>query len=354
MFRFESSQWLYFLFLLPLLGFVIVWVQRRADARIKKAFGERLYPYLSASVSQKKRAWKLRLQLLSLALFILAAARPQFGEKIQEIKSQGVEMMLLFDVSESMLAEDLRPNRLTFAKNELMRLIDLLAGSRIGLVAFAGSAALVSPITTDSAALKSFIEGLSENSVSSQGTDFAKALTTAKEAFERGGQALDPLAKATRVVVIASDGEDQEEGAMVAADELTKVGIRIFTVAFGTEKGAPIPQRDANGYLKGYKKDSQGQIVNSATRGTVLKELATKGKGSFYFASFGGEVMKKIGEDINSLEKSEFESSLATQYDEKYQWFLFFAFLIAIIEFALGDRRKDFKLWKGRFEVPPL
>jgi Ca-activated chloride channel family protein len=353
MFRFENPQILIGLWLIPALWILTRILNQRFKKRLTKSLGQRLTPFLTASISTSKRKWKLLLQSLTIFFFIIAAARLQFGTKVQEIKSQGVEMMILFDVSESMMSEDVRPSRIEFAKKEVERFLDLIPGSKIGLVAFAGNAALVSPITTDASALKLFVESLSTNSVSSQGTDFKKAFEVAEGAFKRGGtNSEDPLTKATKVMVLFSDGEDQEQGAMDEAERLGKTGIKIFSVAIGTEKGGPIPERDPTGYLRGYKKDQSGQTVITTQNGEALKGLAKKGGGSFYYSTFAGEYLKSMASDINKLEKAEFESSLAVQYEERYQIFLILGLITALIDIWLGDRRSQFRLWKGRFEVP--
>lgn len=352
MFRFENTHAFQLLFLLPLLWLVAFVFARRSLAKMKKVMGEKIYPFLSSSVSSSKRRWKLILQSLVLFFMILALARPQMGESKQEVRSEGIEIMLLVDVSDSMKAEDVRPNRLSQLKAEMSKLAEMLPGSKIGIIAFAGSATLLSPLTTDPSSLKMYLDSLSTDSVSSQGTDFHRALIEAREAFKRGGvgDAKDELVKVTRAILVASDGEDQEPGALDEAEKMAQEGIRIFALAYGTEKGAPIPQHDGNGYLLGYKKDSHGQTVLTTVKGEALSAMAQKGQGQFYHASFGGTHLKKIVEAINTLEKTQFESEMATQYDEKFQTFLLLALILALLEMLLGERKSSSQLWKGRFQ----
>ena len=257
------------------------------------------------------------------------------------------------DVSESMMAEDVRPNRLTEAKTDFSRMLDLMPGNKVGIVAFAGSATVLSPLSTDPAALKMYLDSLSTSSVSTQGTEFSRAIQEANDAFKRGGAQKDDTTKVTRVILIASDGEDHEQGALDAAKKLVDEGVRIFTLAYGTEKGAPIPERDAMGYLRGYKKDHQGQTVLTTVHGDFLKSLAEMGKGSFYHASYGGHHIENVVEDIGKLEKSEFDTQMAVQFEERFQIFIALGLILSVIEVFMGERRKDFRLWKGRFEVPP-
>ena len=352
MFRFENLSAFNYLWVIPfiiILGFIF---DRRSRKRMEAAIGSRLYPYLSSSVSKRKRSVKTVLQILTVFFFVVALARPQAGQSKQEVKSEGVEIIFAVDVSESMEAEDVKPSRLAQAKTELSRLVDMMPGNKIGVLAFAGSAALLSPITNDPGAVKMYLDSLDTNSVSSQGTNFQEALATAKEAFDRGGVGTDDTVKVTRVIIMASDGEDHEPGAIEAAKKLTDEGIRIFTVAYGTEKGGAIPERDGMGFLKGYKKDRSGQTVITTVKGDALRALAEAGKGSFYFATFGGEQTKHLVEDINKLEKTQFDTTMATQYEERFQIFLLFGIIIALIELVLGERRASFKFWEGRYEVP--
>jgi Ca-activated chloride channel family protein len=247
MIRFANMEAFRLLWCLPFLIGLSILFERRGRARLNKAFGEKIAPFLSSSVSPAKRHLKLLLRCLAFLFFVIALARPQMGQSMQEVKARGIELVVAVDVSNSMLAEDVKPSRLENAKAELMRLLDMLQGDRVGLVAFAGSAALVSPITTDVSSLKMFVESLSTESVGTQGTDFRAALDESKSAFERGGVESDENVHFTRVVLLLSDGEDQEPGAIEQARKLASDGMRIFAVAFGTERGAPIPLRDDRG-----------------------------------------------------------------------------------------------------------
>lgn len=354
MLKFGSPSAFYLLFALPLLILLVYWMQGKSRKVIERSFGEKLTPFLISSVSPMRRKIKFGFELLALAFFILALTRPQFGQETKEVKSTGVEMIIAVDVSESMLAEDVKPSRLEFAKNEVERFLQRSSGNKVGLVAFAGSAALVSPMTSDLSGLLMFIESLSPESVSSQGTNFKKALEQAAEAFKRGGTVEDETTKATQVILIASDGEDHEPGAIEVAQQLASEGYRIFTVAVGTEKGAPIPVRDTNNYLRGYKKDKDGKTILTATKGTILKALAEAGKGAFYYATLGGNYQNQLVEDIGKLEQAEFDSARVTDYEERYQPLLFVGLLLALLELLLRERRAPFRSWKGRYEVPPM
>lgn len=353
MFRFENIAAFNYLWLIPVIILIGIFFDRRSRKRMETAIGSRLYPFLSSSVSRKKRSIKTALQVLAVLCFVLALARPQMGESQQEVKSEGVEIIFAVDVSESMMAEDVKPSRLAQAKAELSRLVDLMPGNKVGIVAFAGSAALLSPLTNDPGAIKMYLESLEPSSVSSQGTNFTEALKISKEAFERGGVTTDDTVKVTRVILIASDGEDHEQGALDEAKKMAQEGIRIFSLAYGTEKGGAIPVRDGMGFLKGYKKDRQGQTILTTVKGDALRALAEAGQGSFYFATFGGEQTKLLVEDISKLEKAQLDTTMAVQYEERFQTILMIGVIIALLELFLGERRTSFRFWKGRYEVPP-
>ena len=347
--RWADPSYLWLLVLAPLLFVGLSFLHGRRMTKLRQVIGAKVLPYLLNGVSARAQKVKLILLSLSLLPLVIALARPQFGESKENIKSLGVEMMVLFDVSQSMLAEDISPSRLEVAKREINRLIDKIPGSKVGLVAFAGSAALISPITTDASAMKMFVESLSPEAISTQGTEFRLALEQAEAAFHRGGQTEDTSAKVTRVILVISDGEDQEPGALEAAEKLTEKGVRVFAISVGTEKGGRIPLRDMNGFLRGYKKNSSGQEVITTSRGDVLKSLAKAGQGSFYTATFGGSYLDSLAEDINKLEKTEFDTQQLVNYQERYQGFLLLGLLLLFIELFLTGRRPPSGEWRGRF-----
>lgn len=239
LYRFADTAALQFLWLLPVLFALSVYLLRHQGRRIAAALGTKMAPFLSASVSPAKRRWKLVLEVLALACFVLALARPQAGQSQQKVKSEGIEIVILFDVSHSMEAEDIKPSRLELAKKEVNRFISRLSGDRVGLIAFAGSAIVLSPVTTDLAAMQMYVDSLTPDSVGTQGTEFAKALREASQAFKRGGIEGDEDSVVTKAILVVSDGEDHEPGAMTVAQELAKEGVRIFALGVGSGKGRP-------------------------------------------------------------------------------------------------------------------
>lgn len=350
-----NTEAFYAIGLIALLILIFFIFEKMFSVRLSKKFGGKVSLFLTQSVSIFKRRLQLLFQCLGLLFIIVALARPQLGASQQEVKSEGVELMILADVSESMMAEDVRPSRLAQMKIELSQLLDIMPGNKVGLIAFAGSSALLCPLTTDPNALKMYIDSLDINSVSSQGTNFETALAYAKEAFEKGGVTQDQTSQTTRVILVVSDGEDQEKGALEAAKKLVDSNIRIFTMAYGTEKGAAIITRDRSGNMTGFKKDSQGQTILTQVKGQFLKQLADTGKGQFYFAYSGSDHLRQFVKALGDLERAQFQSSLFVQYDEKFTIPLAIGFLFLFLSCFISDRKKisgrNSENWKGRYEV---
>lgn len=351
-YRFMDQAALQLLWLLPVMGVLVLGMAKRSRQLVQGAIAPQIANFLMRSVSQRKRKLKIWLQLLTLMFFVIALARPQSGEGRQKAKSEGLEIMLVVDVSNSMMSEDVRPSRLELAKRELSRFVDSLSGDKVGLVAFAGSAILLSPMTNDKAALKMYIESLTPEAVTTQGTDFKKALTEAYQAMNRGGVESDENQAITKVIIVASDGEENEKGGLETAQKIAEDGVRIFTLGFGTEQGGRIPLRDDRGNLVGYKKDKGGAEVVTRSTGDALKALAESGRGTYSQVTFGGDAVRTLRSNIDTLQKTNFDTMEVNHFNEHYQVFLFLGLVLAFIELALGDRKQEGRLWRGRFEVP--
>ena len=343
-FRFEHTTALHLIWLacifLPILFLFKYWQYQK-----NKAFIGKTLPFLIRKTSFSKKKSKYILEGLVLILLILAYARPQFGEGTQKIQRSGIEMIFAIDVSLSMLAEDIKPNRLDLAQKTLKRILNQSAGHKIGLVAFAGSAALVSPITSDYSALAMYIDSISTSLLSSQGTNFTQALTTARESFHRGGLQQEEGVHTSRAIIVISDGEDNEPGVLDKANELADEGLHIYTIAVGTKEGVPIPLRDQFGQIQGYKKDKSQKTVLSRLQDELLKQLALAGNGKFAYASFEGSEIKLLLNDLNQLEKKEFEEEKAINYKEQFQILLAIAILLLFIDLLLSEqiRPKPFR-----------
>jgi Ca-activated chloride channel homolog len=349
--RWGNPSAFYLLLLIPFLLAVYFYFEKHSFDRLSKTFGKKVTTYLSQTLSLPRRRLQIIVQALALLFLVLALARPQAGESQQEIKSEGIEMIVLADVSESMLSEDVKPSRLAQMKIDLSKLLELMPGNKIGIIAFAGSSALLSPLTSDPNALRMYIDSLDTDSVSTQGTNFETALGYAKEAFEKGGVTQDKNGRTTRVILIESDGEDQEKGALEVAKTLAKEDIRIYSVAYGTEKGGAIPMRDNSGNMMGYKRDQSGQTVLTQVHGDFLKSLADAGNGQFYHADFNGDHLKKFVADVGDLEKSQFQSSMMTQYEEKFTWPLLIGLILMWWSFFISDRNTNLQTWTGKYET---
>ena len=349
--KWGNPQGFYFLIPVMIVAIMYVLFEKYFSEKLNSAFGKKVAVYLTQNLSLNRRRLQMAFQVMGLVFVVIALARPQAGESQQEIKSEGVEMLILADVSDSMMAEDVRPSRLSQMKIELARLLELMPGNKIGIIAFAGSSALLSPLTSDPNALRMYIDSLDVNSVSSQGTNFETALSYAKEAFEKGGVTQDKSSRTTRVILVASDGEDQEKGALEVAKALNNDGVKIFSMAYGTEKGGAIPVRDNYGNMTGYKKDSAGQTVLTQVHGDFLKSLAEAGGGKFYYSFLNSEHLKKFVSDVGELEKTQFQSSVMTQYEEKFTAPLLLGLFSIFVSLFIGDRKPESNVWKGKYET---
>ncbi|MBL7542551.1 MAG: VWA domain-containing protein [Bdellovibrionaceae bacterium] len=349
MFRFESPGAFYWIVLAGILWLVAVFMHKSTMRKLKHVFNASMLSQILMTFDYQKRKWKWFLQFLVLSLMAVALARPQLGQNQAVVRSEGFEIIFAVDVSESMMAEDLRPSRLDQAKLELAKLVDLMPGNKVGLIAFAGSSVLMSPLTNDMGAIKMYLDSLTPSLISNQGTNIESAIQHSMDVFERGGVTTDSGSKVTRVILVASDGEDHEENALKAVEAAVQKNIRVFSIAYGTEKGGTIPKRDNFGYLKGYKTDNKGQTIITQVKGDFLKQVAQKGKGSFYFSVFGGNHIQSLVDDFKDFEKSQFESTVVTDYEERFQIVLVIAFVLGLIELILGERKRSSPKWRGRY-----
>ncbi|MBX9767959.1 MAG: VWA domain-containing protein [Bdellovibrionales bacterium] len=349
MFRLHSPEYFRVLWLIPLIVVLILFLMRRKRKMVHAILGDRLMDHMIQGYSARRIYLQLLLRSLIAIAMVVALARPQLGMGKSEIKSRGLEIVFALDVSNSMLAEDDPPNRLDNAKRALNRLMDKMGGDFVGLVAFAGSSHLISPLTNDYGSIRMFLEQLNPESVSTQGTSFDKVIQTAMEAFQRGGLSEDDQRKVTRVLLIATDGEAQDSKSLKVASQAAEAGIRIFTLGLGTRKGAPVPMRDERGMLTGYKKDKSGNPILSVPNENVLIELAKAGQGSYYHVTFEGQEVPQLIEDLGRLERAEFASQTVTNYDEQFQIVLLLVLFLGLIEVLIGRRSKAKLGSQGRF-----
>jgi len=313
------------LWLIPAgIGFYCLsWIRRE---RILSRFGE-LGILRTLEVGPGRRAFVLSaaLVLLSCVCLILAAAAPLYGTRLKTVKRMGVNLVIALDVSTSMLAEDIKPNRLEKAKRELNALLDGLEGDRAGIVAFAGSSFLQCPLTLDYDAVKMLMGLVGPGSVSLRGTNIA-------EAIQRAVGVLDGVGRAYRVLVLITDGEDHSGKLDEAIEAAREANVRIFTVGIGSQEGVPIPAIDEEGATKGHKRDEEGHVVLSRLHEESLQRIALE-TGGLYFRSTGGEIeVEKLLERLSKMEKEELDSREVSHKEERFQIPLALAALFLLLE----------------------
>ena len=326
MFRFANSEYLYLLLLIPLLALFYALVARRRRHLLAKFGNLELLKGLMPDFSRGRLRLKFTLYLLAFACVVLAAARPQFGSKLREEKAKGVEMMLVVDVSNSMLADDFEPNRLERTKYAIGKLFEGLQQERVGLVAFAGEPKVQLPITSDYRMAQAFAKRLSPTLVGEQGTAIGKALQLATLSFSSQSEQ-------SRVIVLITDGENHEDDAIEAARVAKEQGIRIYTIGIGTPEGAPIK---INGE---FVKDENGEMVVSKLNEQMLEQIATSTEGAYVRATKQSIGLDEIVKSINEMEKSELSTIRYEEYNEQYQYFLAVALALLLLDSFILSRR---------------
>lgn len=331
--RFSEPEHFLLLIVIALLGLFVMMALARKKKLLAR-FGD--LPLLMKNapyISFPRQRTKAILLLLGLTLVAVSLARLQFGTHQEKLKREGLDIVVALDVSTSMMARDFKPNRMIRAKQEIRSIIDRLSGDRIGLVAFAGEAFIQSPLTLDYGAARMLLSVMDDRSVSIKGTSLSSAIETATRAF-------DQKQKKHKVLLLLTDGEDHEGGAVEAAEQARKAGVRIFAVGIGNPAGEPMPILDRNGRQIGFKKDKSGEVVISKLDEATLREIALATGGKYYHATAGELELDKIFDEIATLEKKELEGTLVTRYDDRFQWPLILAMLLIVGEFFLPERKK--------------
>ena len=330
--RFAQPELLYLLAFVPLLILFYVVRFRSRRAALRQLGEPELVGRLSRSTVEGRQSVKAVLVIASLVFFALALARPQFGTRSETVSQTGFSVMVALDVSNSMLAEDVRPNRLIRAKYGVRSLVRKLRNDRIGLVVFAGSAFLQCPLTSDYSIVELFLDGVDTQTVGTQGTAIAEALEIAGRSFQQDQ-------KGYKAVVLITDGEDHQQDLVAAASELAAQDVRVYVVGIGTPLGVPIPVMSEDGAVAGHMRDRSGEVVMSRLNESTLRQIAEMTGGAYHRALPGGEEMDLVYETIASLEKAEFESREFTQYVERYQYILLFGLLLLVADTVIRDRR---------------
>ena len=331
MYQLDAPFYFYGLGILPILWvayFLVMGWKRRAQNRFAHSnLMEKLSPYRS----KFKPALKLLMFSLGISFLILGLVNPKIGTQLETVKREGVDIVFAIDVSKSMLAEDIAPNRLEKSKRLVSAIINQLASDRIGIIAYAAQAIPQLPITTDYAAAKMFLQALNTNMLSSQGTALDAAL-------DLSGTYFDDEDQTNRVVFLISDGEDHSEEGATAAQRAADMGIRIFTFGVGTDEGAPIPIK-RNGVIDSYKKDMQGETVITKRNATILKEIAQAAEGNYVDGNDTQAVVDFVAETLKNMDKKEFEAKKFVSYKDQFQAFLFAGFLLILLELFLFETK---------------
>lgn len=341
--RFARPELLHLLWLIPALAIFYIIVFKRKKRALETFGNLELLRKMTASTSSKRQYIKVLLIVMGVGFIGLALARPQYGQRLRLMKRAGIDIIIALDTSLSMLAEDIKPNRLERAKHEVCSLIDRLQGDRVGLVAFAGDAFVQCPLTLDYGAAKMFLDIVDTDLIPEPGTAVGRAIQVATGAFEQ-------RERKYKVMILLTDGEDHVSDPVEAAKEANQEGVRIYTIGIGSREGAPIPLRDDTGHLKEYKKDRRGKMVMSELDEVTLEKIALLTDGKYYRVTMGEMELDKIYEDVSQLEKKELKSQEYSHYEDRYQYFLLIALVLLSVETVVPDRRRRKEGWRGRFE----
>lgn len=345
MIRFAHSEYLVALALVPVLIVVFVWALRMRRQALRRFGNPKMMEQLMPSSGRYKQSIKFSLAASALAFLILGIANPQIGTKLEEVKREGVDIMIALDVSNSMRAEDLRPNRLENAKQEISRMIDNLHNDRIGLIVFGGESYLQLPLTTDYSAARLILSTLDVDIVPVPGTAIGSAITLAMKSFAEGE-------KKHKAIIVITDGENHEDDAIAAAKDAAADGAVVHTIGMGLPEGAPIPVYQANVQV-GFKKDADGNTVVTKLDEQGLQQIAEAANGRYIRASNQQNELEAILKEIQSMEKKEFGTKMFTEYEDRFQYLLAAALALLLAEFFVSERKSRWFLRWKLFGVRP-
>ena len=331
MFRFENTEYLYALILIPVLIIWFILVLKLRKKALDKFGDKKLLADLMPNVSLSRYKWKFTLFTSALFFLIIGIANPQIGSELETVKRKGVEIIIALDVSNSMMAEDIKPNRLTRAKRAISKLIDELTGNNIGLIVFAGEAYVQLPVTSDYASAKMFLSTINTDIINTQGTVIGNAIELAESSFTKENEK-------NKALIIITDGENHEDNAIKLAEEVQKKGIFVNTIGLGSLKGTPIPIVDRFG-RKDYRRDSDGKVVMTKLNEDLLVKIAGAGGGEYVHAGNSNFGLNSIINSINGMDKQEFESKVFSDYEDRFQYFIGLALLLLFIEIILLERK---------------
>ncbi len=326
-FRFEHPEALYFLLIIPLLSIWFIWIEYSKKQKIKQFAELHLLEAILPNRSTSRPLIKFVVWALAIFFFIIGFANPQVGSKLENVKRKGIEVIVALDVSNSMMAEDIKPNRLEKAKRTISQLIDKLHGDKLGLIVFAGQAYVQMPTTTDYSAAKMFLSTINPDIVPVQGTVLSEAIELAIESYTDENEK-------NKVLILISDGENHDDEAIQAAQEATQKNIKIYTVGMGLDKGTPIPVVDPAGH-KDYRRDKNGDIVITKLNDVILKQIASAGQGSYIPAS----AISSLVDEFAKMDQQEFESKVFSDYEDRHPYFFALSFILLWLDLLLLNRK---------------
>ncbi|HEU4789204.1 MAG TPA: VWA domain-containing protein [Flavobacterium sp.] len=329
----DEQKYLYFLFILPVVAvlflFNLYWKRKK-----QREFGDlEVIKRLSPERSIFKPFLKLGVLLLALIALIFGLVNPKIGTKVETVKREGIDIVFAMDVSKSMLCEDVAPSRLEKSKQIVSQIINQLGSDRIGIVAYAGSAFPVLPITTDYSVAKMFLQSMGPGMVSSQGTSL-------DDAIKLSGTYFDDKSKTSKLMIMISDGEDHSEGAEAAAEEAKKLGMKIVTIGLGTEKGGTIPLKK-NGIVESYQRDNNGEIVITKLNPNSLATIAKITGGGYVNGNNTKDVLEYIKATLDKIQKTEFEATQMADFQSQFQWFLGIGFVLLFLDVFFLERKTN-------------
>ncbi len=343
MFRFAFPHFLYLLVLVPALILFFVWAFRMKKKAMARFGNLTLVEKLASSVSRKRQIAKQSLLVWAALFILLALARPQLGTRLETVKRQGQDIIIALDVSFSMMAEDIKPNRLEKAKHEIGSLIDRFEGDRVGLIAFAGKAFVQCPLTLDYSAAKMFLGVMTPDLIPVPGTAVGEAIQKAAASFVREE-------RKNKVLILITDGESHEGEPIEIAKAVAKEGVVIYCVGIGSAQGVPIPVVDERGNRVGFKKDRSGEVVMTRLDELTLEKIALETSGKYYRATSGEVELEKIYEDILEMDKKALSSQQYAKFEDRFQGLVGLAITLLLVEVIIPERRRQKKTWIGRFE----
>lgn len=342
MLRFALSQYLYLLLLIPVAILFYYFVFKWKKGALQRFGNLAMVEKLAGSSSRSRQITKAALVVSGILFMVLALARPQMGTRLEEVRREGVDVFVALDVSLSMLAEDIKPNRLEKAKHEISAFIDLLQGDRIGLIAFAGEAFVQCPLTLDYGAAKTFLDVMDPGLIPTRGTNLGAAIDLALKNFET-------KERKYKVLILITDGEDHGGNALKMAEMADKEGVVIYTLGIGSPKGVPIPIYSGTNGQKELKKDNKGNIILTKLDQVSLEKIALTTGGKFHASATGEVQLKDVYDEISRMEKKELGSMKFSQFEERFQYVLIFAIIFLVIEVLISERKKTKSEWRGRF-----